>query len=233
MSLWPFKRKKYYNYNEAWSIIKQKYFEGFLCFNSSKEATKYFEKYKNIPFSEELQSVLVCYSGEYGDAVNDYLNNRLEGESPEQYDNRKHQWRAAIINKCIKTLYDYNNWINIEDNVIAVRYLRLGKKSFNLTSKTLISCSLNLNVMLEVFSDHPYFNSAPYLIGQSDTLLVVLLKKGTKFLCYDQLHDMFAIKQSEILLSAETKFKILETYNISANQIKKIFIVTPESGYSA
>ena len=70
-------------------------------------------------------------------------------------------------------------------------------------------------------------------MGKADTLLIILLNKGTKFLCYDQLSDVFAIKQSEILLSAETKFKILETYNILNNQIKKIFVVTPESNYSA
>lgn len=231
MLLWPFRKKKYYNYNEVWSIIEKKYFEGFLYFNNSNEATKYFEKYKDIPFSEKLQYALVCYSGDNCEAVNDYLKNRFEGESPEQYDNRKHQWKASIIHTCIENMYDYNNWINIDDNVIVVRYLHLGKNSFSHTSKTLISCSLNLNIMSEVFSDDPYFNGAPYYMGQSDTLLIILLKKGTKILCYDQLNDMYAIKQSEILLSAETKFKILETYNISNNQIKKIFVVTPESDY--
>lgn len=229
MFLRPFKRKKYYNYNEALSIIKQKYFEGFLCFNNSKEATKYFEKYKHIPFSEKLQHALVCCSGDNCEAVNDYLKNHFEGESPEQYDNRKHQWKAAIINTCIENLYDYNNWINIDDNVIVVRYLRLGKNSLNLTSKTLISCSLNLDIMLEVFRDNPYFNGVPYFMGQSDTLLIILLKKGTKILCYDQLNDVHAIKQSEVLLSAETKLQVLETYHVLNNQIKKIFVVTPES----
>ena len=56
-----------------------------------------------------------------------------------------------------KNLYDYNNWINIDDNVIVLRYLCLGEKSLNLTSKTLISCSLNLNVMSEVFSHNSFF----------------------------------------------------------------------------
>lgn len=107
MLLWPFRKKKYYNYNEVWSIIEKKYFEGFLYFNNSNEATKYFEKYKDIPFSEKLQYALVCYSGDNCEAVNDYLKNRFEGESPEQYDNRKHQWKASIIHTCkmINTLY--------------------------------------------------------------------------------------------------------------------------------
>lgn len=225
-----FKKHKRYNYDDAIVEIKEKYFKEYLYFNNSKAAKQYFDKYNytNQTFSHELQSTLICYSGDYCQAVNDYLNNRFEGETPVQYDARKSQWKKAIIEKCIKYLYNYNDWIDINDNVIAVRYLYLGKNSFRLTSKTLISCSLNLNVMTEVFARKSYFKGFPYFMGKADTLLFVLINSGTKILCYEQLNDTFAIKQSEILLSSKTEFIVLDTYRISNNQIKNIFIVTPK-----
>lgn len=77
---------------------------------NSKEAKAYFDKYSYTKdtFSKELQDTLICYSGDYCQAVNQYLKHRQENETPKQFD----QWRRPIIEKCLKYLYDYKNWIN-------------------------------------------------------------------------------------------------------------------------
>lgn len=217
---------KIFRYQTAIDKIKSKYSQNYLLFNNSKEAKIYFDKYlyTKSTFSKELQDTLICYSGDYCEPTNKYLNNKHENETAKEYDS----WRSPIINKCINNLYNYDNWIEVLDNVLAIRYINLGKNKFRTTSKTIISCSLNFSVMEEVFSRNSYFNSYPYQMGLSDTMLIVLIKKGTKILIYDQLDDPFAIKQSEIFLSNQTKFTILENYRIIDNKIKNIYVVTPE-----
>ena len=96
--------------------------------------------------------------------------------------------------------------------------MRLGKNELRMSSKTIISCSINFNVMEEVFKDGPYF------MGSSDTLLIVLIKKGTNFWSYEQLDDYHSIKQSE-LLPHYTKLSILEHYKIIEHPINNIYVV--------
>lgn len=105
-----FNNEKLYEYQTAINKIKEMYGKDFLVFNKSKEAKAYFDKYSYTKdtFSKELQDTLICYSGDYCQAVNQYLNHRQENETPKQFD----QWRRPIIEKCLKYLYDYKNWIN-------------------------------------------------------------------------------------------------------------------------
>ena len=97
--------------------------------------------------------------------------------------------------------------------------MRLGKNELRMSSKTIISCSINFNVMEEVFKkSYTYFKDGPYFMGSSDTLLIVLIKKGTNFWSYD------SIKQSE-LLPHYTKLSILEHYKIIEHPINNIYVV--------
>lgn len=60
--------------------------------------------------------------------------------------------------------------------------MRLGKNELRMSSKTIISCSINFNVMEEVFKkSYTYFKDGPYFMGSSDTLLIVLIKKEPIF----------------------------------------------------
>lgn len=218
---------KKYSYEDVLNEIKILYGQEYVILNNAQEANEYFEKYSYTKdeFSKELVSTLVCYSGDSCECVNDYLKNRYDGESTAEYDVRKRQWKKAIIDKCLSVLYNYDNWINLKDNVIAVRYLKLGKNKLQLSSQTLISCSLNWNIMSEVFAHNPYFNGAPYFMGEADTELFILMNKNQRFICYDQLKDYYAIKQSEVLLGADTKFEIVKKYKVSNNKIKNIFLL--------
>ena len=108
---------------------------------------------------------------------------------------------------------------------MAVRYLRLGNNDLRLSSITIISCSINFNVMEEVFKkSYTYFKDGPYFMGSSDTLLIVLIKKGNNFWSYEQLDDYHSIKQSE-LLPHYTKLSILEHYKIIEHPIINIYVV--------
>lgn len=218
---------KKYSYEDVLNEIKNTYGQEYVILNNVKEASEYFEKYSYTKeeFSEELSCTLVCYSGDYCECVNDYLKNRYDGETTAEYDARKRQWKKAIIDKCLRVLYNYDNWINLQDNVIAVRYLKLGENELQLSSQTLISCSLNWNIMSEVFSHNAYFNGAPYFMGEADTELFILMNKNQRFMCYDQLKDYHAIKQSEVLLGADTKFEIVKRYKVSNNKIKNIYLL--------
>lgn len=103
--------------------------------------------------------------------------------------------------------------------------MRLGKNEFRMSSKTIISCSINFNVMEEVFKkSYAYFKDGSYFMGSSDTLLIVLIKKGTNFWSYEQLDDYHSIKQSE-LLPHYTKLSILEHYKIIEHPINNIYVV--------
>ena len=103
--------------------------------------------------------------------------------------------------------------------------MRLGKNELRMSSKTIISCSINFNVMEEVFKkSYTYFKDGPYFMGSSDTLLIVLIKKGTNFWSYEQLDDYHSIKQSE-LLPHYTKLSILEHYKIIEHPINNIYVV--------
>lgn len=62
-------------------------------------------------------------------------------------------------------------------------------------------------------------------MGSSYTLLIVLIKKGTNFLSYEQLDDYHSIKQSELLLPHYTKLSILEHYKIIEHPINNIYVV--------
>lgn len=210
---------------ELFAQIKKDYSNTYKIFSNKEDAKKYFGKYEHTKntFSKKLKDTLVCYSGDYCEAVNDYINHHLENEGIDDYNIRKHQWKNAIIKQCLNVLYNYDNWIELQDNVIAIRYINCQK--LRLDSKTLISTSLNLNVMNEVFKLNLYFNGAPYQMGESNVVLFILIKKGEKFLSYDQLDDYCAIKQSELLLPAYTKFEVVKKYNIKNSKIKKAYIL--------
>ena len=66
-----FNNEKLYEYQTAINKIKEMYGKDFLVFNNSKEAKAYFDKYSYTKdtFSKELQDTLICYSGDYCQAV--------------------------------------------------------------------------------------------------------------------------------------------------------------------
>lgn len=115
---------------------------------------------------------------------------------------------------CLRTNY-LNATCPVEINISKLRKKVINKPTVNIVTEQLY------NLVLDSTKNE---YDGPYFMGSSDTLLIVLIKKGTNFWSYEQLDDYHSIKQSE-LLPHYTKLSILEHYKIIEHPINNIYVV--------